>query len=87
MKRLLLGFIGCCSIIFTLSCREAGHGFVVVLGHREYYPRFGFIPASRFNLACEYDVPDDHFMALELVDGALRGCAGVVKYQVEFNEA
>ncbi len=66
-------------------CREAGHGFVVVLGHREYYPRFGFVPASRFNLACEYDVPDDHFMALELVDGALRGCAGVVKYQVEFN--
>ena len=32
-------------------------------------PRFGFVPASRFRLRCEYDVPDDVFMALELVPG------------------
>lgn len=67
-------------------CREDGHPFVVVLGHPEFYPRFGFVPASQFDLKCEYDVRDEVFMAMELQDGAMRNCAGVVKYQVEFNE-
>lgn len=68
------------------ECRQAGHECVVVVGHPEYYPRFGFAPASRYSLTCEYDVPDDVFMAVELRQGALRGCAGLVKYQSEFNE-
>jgi len=67
-------------------CREARHQFAVVLGHPEYYPRFGFVPASRFGVKCEYDVADEVFMAIELQEGALENCAGVVKYQVEFNE-
>jgi len=67
-------------------CREAGHRFVVVLGHPGYYPRFGFVPASRFGIKSEYDVADEVFMVMELQEGALSGCAGVVKYQPEFNE-
>jgi putative acetyltransferase len=67
-------------------CREDGHRFVVVLGHPGYYPRFGFVPASRFGIKSEYDVADEVFMVMELREGALRGCAGVVKYQPEFNE-
>ncbi|HKC86016.1 MAG TPA: N-acetyltransferase [Blastocatellia bacterium] len=67
-------------------CRVDGHRFVVVLGHPGYYPRFGFVPASRFGIKSEYDVADEVFMVLELQDGALSGCAGLVKYQPEFNE-
>jgi len=67
-------------------CREEGHKYVVVLGHPGYYPRFGFVPASRFGIKSEYDVADEVFMVMELREGALRGCAGVVKYQPEFNE-
>lgn len=37
--------------------------FVVVLGHGDYYPRFGFEPASRHGVSCEFDgVPDELFM-------------------------
>jgi putative acetyltransferase len=68
------------------ACRQSGHQFAIVLGHPEYYPRFGFVPASRFGVKCEYDVRDEAFMALELTEGALRGSAGVAKYQPEFNE-
>ena len=68
------------------ECRNAGHRFVVVLGHPEYYPRFGFIPASRFNIKSEYDVRDEVFMALELQSNALRSCAGIARYQPEFSE-
>ncbi|MGH9842669.1 MAG: hypothetical protein ACREEM_28325 [Blastocatellia bacterium] len=45
---------------------------------------FGFAPASRFGIKSEYDVRDEVFMALELQDNALQGCAGIVKYQLEF---
>jgi putative acetyltransferase len=68
------------------ECRVLGYDAVVVLGHPDYYPRFGFAPASRFGLRCEYDVPDEVFMALELRPGALAECAGLVRYQAEFNE-
>ena len=67
------------------TCRQAGHDCVVLVGHAEYYPRFGFVPASRFGLKCEYDVPDEVFMAIELRDGT-HGTQGMVRYQPEFNE-
>ena len=67
-------------------CREEGHPYVVVLGHPNYYPRFGFVPASRFGIKSVYDVADEVFMVMELREGALSGCAGVAKYQPEFNE-
>ncbi len=51
------------------ECQQAGHEWVVVLGHAEYYPRFGFVPASRYAVGCEYDVPADVFTALELREG------------------
>lgn len=57
---------------------------VVVLGHPEYYPRFGFVPASRFGLRSEYDVPDEAFMALETRPGSLNGVSGTVRYAPEF---
>ncbi len=66
------------------ACRALGADAAVVLGHPAYYPRFGFAPASRFGLRCEYDVPDDHFMALELTPDALHGAAGLVRYSPEF---
>ena len=68
------------------ECRKLGAGAVVVLGHPEYYPRFGFVPASRFGLASEYDAPDEAFMALELEPGCLDGVAGTVRYHPAFGE-
>ena len=68
------------------ECRRMGLGVVVVLGHPEYYPRFGFRPASRAGLRCEYPVPDDTFMVVELRPGALAGRRGLVKYHPAFAE-
>lgn len=66
------------------QCRTAGFAAAIVLGHPGYYPRFGFAPASRFGLDCEYDVPDEVFMARELEPGALAGCAGRIRYHPAF---
>jgi putative acetyltransferase len=63
-----------------------GFKAVVVLGSPKYYPRFGFIPAKAKGLRCEYPVPDEAFMVLELESGGLKGCVGMVKYLPEFNK-
>lgn len=62
-------------------CRSLGDVACVLLGHPDYYPRFGFQPAlSTFGIRSTYDVPDPAFMALELVAGALNGQGGTVHY-------
>jgi putative acetyltransferase len=65
-------------------CRESGVQAVVVLGHPQLYPRFGFEPASDFGLRCEYDVPDEVFMAMEIQPGILDGASGLVHYHPAF---
>ncbi len=64
------------------ACRDRGHRAVVVLGHEAYYPRFGFSAAFAAPLRCPF--PGPHFMAVELVPGALAGVAGDVRYPPPF---
>jgi putative acetyltransferase len=67
-------------------CRQFPYDVVVVLGHEHFYPRFGFLPGSRYALRYEDQVPDDVFMALELKLGALAAGGGTVTYRPEFGE-
>ena len=66
------------------ACRRLPADAVVVLGHPAYYPRFGFVPGVRRGLGCEYDVPVEAFMVLELRPGALRGASGTIQYHRAF---
>ena len=56
-----------------------------MLGHPAFYPRFGFRPASAFGLRCEFPVPDEVFMALEVIPGSLHDRAGLVRYLPVFS--
>src|SRR5688572_19069279 len=64
--------------------RAAGCPFVVVLGHHGYYTRFGFVPASRHGLRCEWDVPDEAFMVHVIDPAATAAAAGLIRYRPEF---
>jgi putative acetyltransferase len=66
------------------ACRQQGCVAVVVVGHPEYYPRFGFRRGSALGIDCEFEVPDEAFMAVELTDGALRGRGGTISYHEAF---
>jgi putative acetyltransferase len=68
------------------QCRQLAFGAVVVLGHPEYYPRFGFSPSTRFGIGCEYDAPEEAFMVVELQPGYLDGASGKVKYHAAFSD-
>ena len=62
-----------------------GYQSVIVLGHEDYYPRFGFSPASQWNITCPFEVPENIFMGIELIEGGLTGVNGVVEYPAEFH--
>ena len=65
-------------------CRESKVGAVAVLGHPEYYPKFGFENSRKFNLKSDYDVPEDVFMIAELENGFLKNRSGTISYHEEF---
>jgi putative acetyltransferase len=68
--------------------REQGCPFVIVLGHPEFYPRFGFEPASWHGLSSQWEgVPDEAFMIIVMNPTILDGIVGVARYRDEFNEA
>jgi putative acetyltransferase len=62
------------------ACARLGAGAIVVLGHPGFYARRGFAPASGFGIGCEYDVPDEAFMAIELAPRFLAGKPGTISY-------
>lgn len=68
------------------ECLRIDEPIVFVLGHPEYYPRFGFVPAPPMDLMCEYPVPDEVFMVAELERGVISGRTGLVRYAPAFNE-
>jgi len=67
------------------KARELDFTSVVVLGHEHYYPRFGFVAASRWGIKAPVEVPDNVFMAMELIPGSLLHVSGMVEFPVEFS--
>lgn len=62
--------------------------FVIVLGHPEYYPRFGFEPASRHGLRSQWEgIPDEAFMILLLDPSIGNDIAGTARFREEFTDA
>ncbi|MHC4574734.1 MAG: GNAT family N-acetyltransferase [Planctomycetota bacterium] len=65
-------------------CRQAEHQMVVVVGEPRFYSQFAFVAARTRGIRCEFDVPDDAFMVLEIDEKAWTGRNGIAKYQDEF---
>ena len=65
--------------------KDAGYPFIIVVGHAEYYPRFGFRPASQYGIKCEWDLPDDVFLVRILDLAKMQGVYGLAKYRDEFS--
>ncbi len=68
------------------ACRDIGAVGCVVLGHPQYYPRFGFTPADEFAIRCEFEVPAEAFMALELEPDSFPSSGGTIHYHRLFSE-
>jgi putative acetyltransferase len=62
--------------------RSQGIAVAIVLGHPEYYPRFGFSAALARRLRGPFSGPS--WMAIELIPGALQDATGTVRYPAAF---
>lgn len=63
-----------------------GYGTAVLLGHKDYYPRFGYRKAIDFGVEFPFDVPCDYCMIAELLPDATRGLCGRIRYPDAFFE-
>ena len=78
--------VGAKMITFGLQkATELGYTDVFVFGHEYYFPKFGFLPAARWNIRPPFDVPAEVFMALELTPNALKNVSGIVEFPIEFS--
>ncbi len=64
--------------------KQLDYQSVVVLGHNEYYSKFGYQAADRFGITFPFDVPKENCMAIELMEGSLNDVRGMVEYPKEF---
>ena len=63
--------------------KKMGYHYSVVLGDPNYYKKFGYVEASKYNIKAPFDVPDDNFMAIKLSDNDIK-IEGIVEYAKEF---
>jgi putative acetyltransferase len=62
-----------------------GAPFIVVIGHPEYYPRFGFVPASAHGVRCQWEGIPDPAVMIHLLDPSVAArLGGVARYRPEF---
>lgn len=66
------------------KARDLGFGSVVLLGHENYYPRFGYRLTKEFGIKLPFDVPEANCMAIELNENSLQNVNGIVQYPKEF---
>jgi len=69
------------------AARDAGYGFMFLIGHPNYYPRFGFQPAKPLGFTSDYvkeDGPHEHFMVAVLDDSLANIVHGHVSYHATF---
>ena len=77
--------IGSALVRVGLEAAEArGESMVIVLGHPQFYSRFGFEPSVSYGIESPFPVPEEVFMVLPLKNYQGR-CRGKVVYPPAFN--
>ena len=66
--------------------QELGYRASVVVGSENYYPKFGYEKASKYNILAPFELPDENFMIIELSKNGLSDVEGVVEYSKCFME-
>lgn len=67
------------------TAKDLGIHFIIVMGWSDYYAKFGYVPASHFNIRAPYDVPDENFMAKAVTPHGLENINGTVRYLDAFD--
>jgi predicted N-acetyltransferase YhbS len=63
-----------------------GYKSVILLGHQDYYPRFGYELCEKYNIKMPFDVPPENYMVIALTEDGLKDVSGEVVYPKAFFE-
>ncbi len=63
-----------------------GYGSIILVGHADYYPRFGYEPISKYDIELPFPAPAENCMVIEMVEDSLKGVNGMVEYDSIFFE-
>ncbi len=66
--------------------KKLGYQSIVLLGHENYYPKFGYELCSKYGIKIPFEAPDENCMVIELVENGLQGVNGTVQYDKAFFE-
>lgn len=66
--------------------KDLGYESIVLLGHQDYYPRFGYELCEKHNIKLPFDVPAENCMVIELKKDSLEKVSGEVVYPKAFFE-
>lgn len=69
------------------KARQLGYKNITVLGHPEYYPKFGFEKASKWNISAPFEYPDEALMAIELVENGMNNISGSLEFPAAYFDA
>ncbi len=66
--------------------KELNFKSIVLLGHKNYYLKFGYELTSKYGIEIPFDAPEENCMVIELIKGGLKGVSGKVEYSKPFFE-
>jgi len=66
--------------------KELGHKVVILLGHKDYYPRFGYELMQKYGISLPFEASPENCMVFGLTPDALKGVSGKVIYSKPFLE-
>jgi putative acetyltransferase len=66
-----------------VTVKQRGYRSVLVVGHPEYYPRFGFSRANEWGYRMKEANPPEAFMAMEFIEGGLKNCMESFHFPME----
>ena len=66
------------------ECRRRGWDAIFLLGHPQYYPRFGFQCAAGMRVSAEPGVNLAHFFYMEMWEGAVGSTPLMLRFAPEF---
>ena len=66
--------------------KKLEYKLIVLIGHADYYPRFGYVRADKYGIKLAFEVPKENFMVKVLGKNGMDAINGIVVYPKEFNE-
>lgn len=68
------------------TAKTLGFKSIVLLGHEDYYPQFGYELTRKYGITLPFEAPEKNCMVISLTKNGLQNVHGIAEYSKEFFE-